>query len=269
VRPAEAGLDFKEKMMTTASPGVAIAALLIALAGGSAALAQDAAADAGAASGAAPGVNPRDNITKTELLFRYDSLDLADHTQSFTFKYDMAFGPRWGGNIEVPMVGFEGFGLSDAGLGDVQARLRYTTQMGDLSVIAGGEVVLPTASEDTLGRGKFQINPTLGVVVPVTQTSFVFMGYKHLFSVAGDDDRPDINESQPRLIAGYTDPAGWWTLGDLKYTRSWEDDSEVLDLELEYGRMVARRVGVWARVGTSFFDSDRDASLLLGVRFIR
>lgn len=217
----------------------------------------------------APGVNPKDNLTKTELLYRYDSLDLGDSTQSVTFKYDQAFNKQWGANLEVPFVAFKGFGLDETGLGDIQARVRYTTQIGQASVILGGEMVLPTASDDALGRGKVQLNPAVGAVFPLSHTSFVFFGYKHMFSIGGDGSRPDINESQPRILAAYTSPEGWWVLGDLKYTRSWESNVEQLDADIEFGRMIGPATGVWARVGTSFLDSDRDVGLLLGVRFIK
>jgi len=218
---------------------------------------------------AAPGVNPKDNITKIELLYRYDSLDRGDYTQSLTLKYDRAFNSRWGGNIEIPTVGFKGFGLSETGLGDIQARLRYTRQVGSASVILGGELVLPTATDDALGRGKYQFNPAVGAVFPLSETSFVYLGYKHLWSVAGDDMRPDINESQPRLLAAYTSPKGWWALGDLKYTESWETGARQVDFDLELGRMVGASTGIWTRLGTSWLDSDRDASVLLGIRFIQ
>ena len=221
------------------------------------------------AGSAAPGVNPKDNITKTELIYRFDDLGLGDHTQSFTLKYDKAFNANWGGNVEIPLVAFKGFGLNDAGLGDIQARLRYTTKLGTASVILGGELVLPTATDDSLGRGKFQFNPVGGAVLPLGQTSFLYLGYKHLFSFAGDGNRADINESQPRALVGYTSPKGWWLLGDLKYTHSWKTETEQADFDVEIGRMVGPSTGVWTRVGTSWLDSDRNASLLLGIRFIR
>lgn len=217
----------------------------------------------------AKGVNPSDNITKTELIYRFDSLDAADYTQSVTFKYDKAFNERWGGNIEIPIVSFKGFGIDDTGFGDIQARLRYSTKIGNMTALLGGEIVLPTATEDSLGRGKYQFNPVVGAVAPLSQTSFLFLGYKHFWSFAGDDARPKINESQPRAILGYTSPKGWWLLGDLKYTKSWENKTELLDVELEYGRMIGPSTGVWARVGTSALDSDREAMVLFGVRFIR
>lgn len=217
----------------------------------------------------AKGVNPSDNITKTELIYRFDNLDAADYTQSVTLKYDRAFDERWGANIEIPIVSFSGFGIDDTGLGDVQARLRYSTNIGKMTALLGGEIVLPTATEDTLGRGKYQFNPVVGAVATLSQTSFLFLGYKHFWSFAGDDARAEINESQPRAIVGYTSPKGWWLLGDLKYTKSWENENELLDIELEYGRMIGPSTGVWARVGTSALDSDREAMVLFGVRFIR
>lgn len=218
---------------------------------------------------AAPGVNPKDNITKTEMLYRYDKHNKADSTQSLTLKYDRAFDARWGGNIEIPVVRFKGFGLDDVGLGDIQARVRYTRQVGSASVISGAELILPTAAEDSLGRGKYQFNPVVGAVFPLSQTSFVFLGYKHFWSIAGDDSRADINESQPRILAGYTSPKGWWVLGDLKFTKSWETRAEQVDFEIELGRMIGPNTGIWTRVGTSGLDSDRDASVLFGIRFIQ
>ena len=167
-------------------------------------------------------------------------------------------------------MAFDGFGIDEAGLGDVQARLRYNRQIGALTLVTGAELVLPTATSDSLGRGKVQLNPVVGIVAPLSQTSFLFLGYKHFLSVGGDDDRSDIDESQPRVIAGYTDPAGWWLLGDVKYTKSWVGSgAEQVDLEVEYGKMVGPGIGVWGRVGTSFLDSDREIGLLLGVRLIR
>ena len=217
----------------------------------------------------APGVNPKDNITKVEVLYKYDHFDLGGSINSLTFKYDKALDQNWAFNVELPFVTFQGFGVEDAGLGDVQARIRYVTTMGQLSLLGGAELVLPTASDDVLGRGKWQANPVIGAVYMFSQTTFMFAGYKHFFSVGGDENRPDISESQPRLILGYTDPKGWWLLGDTKYTKSWESvDLETLDAEAELGQMIGPATGIWVRAGTSFLDSDREFGINLGLRNI-
>lgn len=218
---------------------------------------------------AAPGVNPRDNISKVELLYKYDHFDLGGSIDSWTFKYDKALDKQWGFNVELPFIMYEGFGIEDAGVGDIQGRVRYVNTVGQMSFLAGAELVVPSATGDTLGRGKWQANPVAGVVLALSQTTFVFAGYKHFFSFAGEGDRPDIDESQPRLLAGYTDPAGWWAIADGKYTKSWQSDrTETLDLEVELGQMVAPTTGVWIRAGTAFLDSDRDFGINLGMRNI-
>jgi hypothetical protein len=84
---------------------------------------------------------------------------------------------------------------------------------------------------------------------------------------AGDDGRPEISASQPRLIAGYASPHGWWTLGDIRYTRSWVGPKlESLDTAFEAGKMIARDTGVWLSVGTSFLDNPRQLGVNLGFR---
>lgn len=215
-----------------------------------------------------PGVNPRDNLNKNEIFYRYDHLDLGDYTQSMALKYDKAFNKSYGVNIEVPIVNFKGFGLESTGLGDVQGRVRYIKPITHGTLIGGAEIVFPTASEDILGRGKYQFNPAIGMVYQLLETSFVYIGYKHLFSVSGDKTKADIDESQPRLLAAYTSIAGWWTLSDLKYTKNWNSDQEEMDYDQEFGLMLNRNIGTWLRAGTSWLDSDRDFSVLIGVRLI-
>jgi hypothetical protein len=81
-------------------------------------------ASAPAPEGAVRGVNPKDNITKVELLYRYDAYTHGVAVNSFTLKYDRALNAAWGFNIEAPLASYHGFGVADAGLGDIQARLR-------------------------------------------------------------------------------------------------------------------------------------------------
>jgi hypothetical protein len=221
------------------------------------------------ASDSAPrGVNPKDNLNKLELIYKGERLDGSVRTDALAFKFDRALTPLFGVNAELPVLRFSAPGARESGLGDLQLRLRYNLQLGAVTVIPGVELVAPTASEDVLGTGKWQVNPVLGAVLPLSPTTFVFGAYKHLRSVAGDDARPDIDASQPRLIAAKVSPAGWWLLGDLKYTRDHGTRLEVLDAELEVGQMLSANMGVSARVGTSWLDSARNATFGLNFRLI-
>lgn len=217
----------------------------------------------------APGVNPKDNITKGEAFYKFDRLEGGASLQALAFKYDRAFGASWGGNVELPLIRIDTGERTFGGVGDVALRLRHVRSTGPWSVLFGGEVVLPTASEDALGSGKWQFNPVAGVVYALSPTSFVFAGYKHFFSVAGDDDRPDISDMQPRLLLARVWQQGYWALGDLKYTKQLKGSKlETLDLELEGGMMLSSSVGAWLRMGTSSMDSTRKWGVLFGLRQI-
>jgi len=225
-------------------------------------------APAQTASGA-PGVNPKDNITKGEVFYKFDSLEGGASLQAIAVKYDYALGASAGANVELPLIRVDAPGAHVSGPGDVAGRVRHVRTSGPWSVIVAAEAVLPTASDDRLGRGKWQLNPVAGVVYALTPTSFAFVGYKHFFSVGGDDDRPDISDMQPRALLARVWEQGYWALADLKVTKSLKGDkSETLDMEFEGGTMLAPDLGAWVRVGTSGMDSPRRWGMLFGLRRI-
>jgi len=99
---------------------------------------------------------------------------------------------------------------------------------------------------------------------------FAFAGYKHIFSVAGDDDRADLNQSQPRLLLAKITPKGQWFLSDEKYTKSWKDRKDhISDLEGEVGTMIGASTGIFFRGGTSILYSKKEFIGLVGIRIIR
>ena len=215
------------------------------------------------------GVNPKENIRKAELLCKYDEFEQGTEVSSCTAKFDTALNANWGANIEVPFVSFSGFGIEEQGIGDMNLRLRYSTTVGAVSYIAGLELVLPTASEEVLGLGEYQLNPVGGVVLALSPQTFIFAGYKHFFEITDDNDLVDINDSQLRLLAAYTSAEGWWVLGDAKYTKSWTgEELESLDTEAETGRMLSPTTAIFGRVGTSFLDNTREYGINLGFRVI-
>jgi hypothetical protein len=218
--------------------------------------------------GTPPGVNPKDNLTKVDLIYTHDELEGDVSIDSMAIKYDRVLGPKWGMNVELPLVDFSAPGTGETGVGDVNLRLRYIDNRGGIAWIGGIEAVAPTASEDVLGAGKWQLNPVGGMVLALSKTAFVFFGYKHILSVAGDGNRADLNQSQPRLIGAITSPNGWWVLGDLKYTHDWEAESDTLDIEGEVGRMLSRRMLISLRAGTATLDSNKEYKVSVNWRYI-
>jgi hypothetical protein len=215
----------------------------------------DAAADEfdAPAPGAARGVNPADNLTKFELQPRLSAIDDSGGVSitTMTVKYDRAIQGRYGVNVELPIARFQAPGLAENGYGDLNVRGRFQTRVGRMTFIAGVEAVLPAASDDLLGSGKWQLNPTVAAVYPLARTTFLAGVIKSVNSVAGDDDRADLSQLQLRGLFGYSAPKGWWLLVDPQYwiDREANDRNEFV-LEVEYGRMVGQTTGVWLRTGS-------------------
>lgn len=219
--------------------------------------------------GTAPGVNPKDNITKAEAIVQYNNLEAGLETFTIALKYDLAFNSKWGANVELPFTTLSGPGFSETDVGDLNLRVRNVKTNGPVSILSAVEVVVPTAGSDLTGSGKWQVNPVVGAVYAFNQQTFAFVGYKHYFSIAGDEARDDINRSEVRALFARLFANATWTLGDVKYSHSYEgQELDTLDLEVEYGSMISKSVAVSGRVGTSFLDSSRDFGLSLNVRKI-
>jgi len=87
---------------------------------------------------------------------------------------------------------------------------------------AGAVMLVPTGSDDLLTADKWGLGPT-GVALK-QQGPWTYGGlFNHIWSVAGDDDRSDINATllQPFLI--YTTPAGWAYGLNVEASRDWEN----------------------------------------------
>lgn len=208
--------------------------------------------------GAAPkGVNPKDVVTKVDVILRRDRFDGGTTLDSLTLKYDRSLDARWALAIEVPVARFAAPGLAASGVAESKVKLRRVANTDWGAWIAGGEFVVPTNDQTALGSGKWQVNPSFGAVFSVTPSIFVFTGYQHFFSIAGRDAAATINQSQPRLLAAVTSPRGWWVMGDFKYTLDHETHADTLDTEFEAGRMLTRDWAVSLRVIGSTLDSTR------------
>jgi hypothetical protein len=219
------------------------------------------------------GVNPADNLTKFEILPKVTMIDDSSDTSIWTttLKYDRAFQGIYGLNVEMPLAAFDSPGVEEAGLGDLNLRGRVQRQIGRWTFIAGAEAVLPTATDDTLGSGKFQLNPTVVAVYSFSAQTFIVAAAKHLFSLAGESDRADIAQGQYRIILAHTTASGWWFLADPQLWIDYGNEQRLhFAPELEIGKMVGTQTGVWLRGGGHLggdWEKD-DWSISAGIRFI-
>lgn len=182
------------------------------------ALAQDAEPTAsGADAAAAQANNPLANFTAFNVQNYYipELSGSADDTaNSLILRYAKPFG-SWLMRASLPFNRVPtGGGTSQSGVGDADAFFAYLFDTGNpaRSFGVGPQVVLPTASEDETGSGKYQA----GLAAVYFDGTSKFFQWGGLLTwrtdVAGDSDRGDVN-----LFAAQ--PFYFFQLGDGLYLR--------------------------------------------------
>lgn len=114
------------------------------------------------------------------------------------------------------------FGLSDAVVSGFFSPKAPTS--GGIIWGAGPVLLVPTATDDLLGTGKFGIGPT---AVALKQSgSFTIGGLvNHIFSVAGKEERQDVNSTfiQPFIAKNFS--GGYSLTLNTEFTQNWEADA--------------------------------------------
>lgn len=218
-------------------------------------------------------------VDPSKLLFRFECnpqyIDFAGDGSLLTtnIKFDIPITKSIGVAIDAPIGYASGFPapIDDSfGLGDIAVRVRHVWSFEKMSLIAGAEAVMQSATEDIFGGGKWQLNPSVAFVYHFSHEYLLATAWKQRISIAGDDDRPDLNASEFRLIGIYINPEGWWLQADYQPKIDWEGGGEASHLmEFEAGAMITRSVGVSIRPGFGFGENkERDWSIGLGLRFL-
>ena len=113
------------------------------------------------------------------------------------------------------------------GLGDVTLSAFFSPKAptsGGFIWGAGPVLALPTATEELLGTEKFGVGPTaVGLMQIGTFTTGLLAN--HIWSVAGSDDRADVNNSffQPFLAKNF--PGGYALSLNTELSQNWDADA--------------------------------------------
>lgn len=88
----------------------------------------------------------------------------------------------------------------------------------------GPVFLLPTATDRLLGADKWGLGPT--AVALKQDGPWTYGGlFNHIWSVAGDSDRGDINSTFLQPFVTYTTPEAWSFTASVEATRDWEGNS--------------------------------------------
>ena len=154
---------------------------------------------------------------------------------------------------DVPHVWFDpntAGGSTQSGLGDVFLRVGgQVWRAPEFTVLAGTDIIFPSASHSDLGRGKYQVGPGVSVAIPIAGVNSVaqFVG-QHIVSIGGDPSRNDVNYSRMRI--GFDTPWGqnWWTTVEPNIFIDWTQKAKTaMNLEFEVGRKFGDHFRLWLR----------------------
>jgi len=129
----------------------------------------------------------------------------------------------------IPLVDQQDFpaaAMNESGLGDTTASLFFSPKAptaGGWIWGAGPVMLLPTATEDVLGTEKWGLGPT-AVVLKQTGPWTVGMLANHIWSVAGDEDRADVNATFLQPFVSYVTKTKTTFGLNTESTYDWESD---------------------------------------------
>jgi hypothetical protein len=167
----------------------------------------------------------------------------------FQFNWDQGYGPDDGDKAYVNVQPVIPFSLSDDwnlisrtilpiayqndiagpsgdqfGLGDTtQSLFLSPAKPGPGGVIwgLGPAFLVPTATDDLLGGGKWGAGPT-GVALKQSGPWTVGILANHIWSFAGDDDRSNVNSTFLQPFIAYTTKDAWTFTLNTESTYNWE-----------------------------------------------
>ena len=120
------------------------------------------------------------------------------------------------------------------GLGDITQSLFFSPKdpgPGGIIWGVGPAFLIPTATDDFLGTGKFGIGPT-AVVLKQTGPWTLGVLANHIWSVAGDDDRGEVNQTFLQPFAAYALGHGTTLSLNTESTYDWVSDQWTVPINL-------------------------------------
>lgn len=128
----------------------------------------------------------------------------------------------------------------------------------EYAVLVGVTSTMPTASETGLGLGKYMVGPTLATARVLPQwDSFLIGLFTQQFSIGGDPARKSLNFSRATAQINTLWAERWWSTVQTVWQVDWERSAKSsMTFEVEVGRSVVGRWGIFARPGVGIWGRD-------------
>jgi hypothetical protein len=128
-----------------------------------------------------------------------------------------------------------------SGLGDIiQSFFLSPSKTEPVFWGAGTAMLIPTATNTALGAGKFGLGPAL--VVGIQQGAWTYGAtVRHIWSVAGHSDRPDVRSTYLQPFVAYTTRSGWSYAIDTESTYDWVGQRWSVPIHVEVSKVIRLR----------------------------
>jgi len=107
------------------------------------------------------------------------------------------------------------------GLGDINPTA-FITPSDNRSLLwgFGPTLIMPTATNQALGAGKWSIGPELVLIAMPDAWTFAILAY-NVWSVGGQSNRPSVNQLTFQYYITYNFPHGWYVTTQPTMTSNW------------------------------------------------
>jgi len=166
-----------------------------------------------------------------EIHYEHDQLTGGERTENLVAIVSLALTPSWLLQLtmlyewDVPDQSGSSIGH---GWSDLVVRTGWRFYKSpDLALFVGADVVFPTASDDQLGDGKYQIGPGGAVAVPLSAWQSLIYGIVQDFvTIGGDSGRPDVTYATLQLSLNTIWSSDWWTQLDGILNVDWSQNGK-------------------------------------------
>ena len=108
------------------------------------------------------------------------------------------------------------------GLGDMNPTFYFSpSKPGKVIWGVGPSFLIPTATNQVLGQGKFGMGPSVVALVQPGKWTLGALA-TNIWSVAGSGGRPDVNQMSLQYFVNYNLPSGWYLSSAPILTANWE-----------------------------------------------
>jgi|GEM_PF-5638239 len=213
--------------------------------------------DPQAAKPAAPasnGTNPAELISRVEVKYQYQNFASGDLHGIAIIRGDYAFTPKVAFRMDLPILHFNSKTpgqRSESGIGDVVTSMTFVKIFSKRFV---GAVVpridFPTATDDSLGSGKYAFKPVIAGVTPLAKGVALVGVVEYRVSFAGSKTRADINELsiKPILLKSFLEGplTGYYVNPQAEAIVDFEHNNQAtLQLAANIGKVLSKNVVVF------------------------